>query len=128
MKKESPSSTPYDEAEIEAALAPLLEARNRIRDEKSKRESAALVGRCFKYRNSYSCPKEPSDYWWMYTKVVSVGEYWPVALEFQTDKDGQITIATKECFHRLGGHDEISVKEFNAAWRKLQQSVARMKP
>lgn len=119
---------PRTESEIEAELAPLLAERNRLRDEKVEAESLAFVGKCFKYRNCYSCPKEPSDYWWMYTKVVSVGEYWPVAFEFQTDRDGRITVEKKECFHRLDGYDEITAKEFNAAWRKVQQSIARMKP
>jgi hypothetical protein len=30
-------------------------------------ELQKLVGKCFRYQNSYSCPKTPKDYWWMYS-------------------------------------------------------------
>src|SRR6185312_4073195 len=39
-----------------------------------KRERAQhaekLVGRCFRYRNSYSCPKDESERWWLYRRVL----------------------------------------------------------
>lgn len=109
-------------------IAPLRANLERIEDAERKAQSVALVGRCFKYRNSYSCPQGPKDYWWLYVKVVGIGEHWPVSMEFETDRDGKIEIRTRECFSRFEGHDEIKPSEFNAAWRSLQKRVAGMKP
>ena len=116
--------------QLEAEIAPLQRALADLRDAETQRESEALVGRCFKYRNCYSCPKEASDYWWLYIKVTHVGEYWPVTFEFQTDKDGMIQIKTDQTRVRVenGGYVEIKPSEFNAAWGKLQKRIARTKP
>jgi hypothetical protein len=116
--------------QLEAEIAPLQAALHRLKDAETLKESRALVGKCFKYRNCYSCPQKPSDYWWLYVKVVGVGDYWPTTLEFQTDKDGRIEIKTSDCavIREGGGHIEIPAKEFNAAWKKLQKRIAGMKP
>jgi hypothetical protein len=120
------------EEQLEAEIAPLQRQLARLRDAETKKESEAVVGRCYKYRNSYSCPKVPSDYWWLYAKVTKVGDYWPVTFEFQTDKDGRIDIQTRDCSVGIGkegnGYIEIPSKEFNAAWRALQKRIAGMKP
>lgn len=116
------------EAELVAEMAPLQNALHKLRDAEVLKKSKALVGKCFKYRNSYSCPKEPGDYWFLYVKVVGVGEYWPLSFEFQSDKDGRIEIKMGDCFSHIDGHIEIPLKEFNAAWRKVQKQIAGMKP
>jgi hypothetical protein len=113
--------------QLEAEIAPLQAQLHRLRDAETLKDSKALVGKCFKYRNCYSCPKGPSDYWWLYVKVVRVGDYWPVSIEFQTDRDGSITIKQNDCFMRHE-HTEIPAREFNAAWKKLQRRIATMKP
>ncbi len=52
-------------------------------DEIKKQEEKELVdkhypefkkfeGKCFKMRNNYSLPEVPSDYWWLYKKVVKI--------------------------------------------------------
>lgn len=35
-------------------------------------ELVAMIGSCFKCRNSYSCPKTEEDYWWIYYKVIGI--------------------------------------------------------
>lgn len=35
-------------------------------------EIMAQKGTCYRYRNSYSCPSKPEDYWWFYKKIVDV--------------------------------------------------------
>lgn len=128
MKNSASTERDAVKQRLQEQLAPLQAELHRIEDAEKKAESVAFLGKCFKYRNNYSCPKGPQDYWWLYAKVIGMGEYWPVAFEFQTDKDGQITIREKECFSRLKGHNEITQKEFDAAWRKVQQAVAKRKP
>lgn len=115
--------------EILKAMEPLRAELYKVEDAERKAEHAKLIGRCFKYRNCYSCPKEESDYWWMYTKVTGMGDgYWPKAFQFQTDKDGKIEIEYARHHANLGGYVEITAKEFNAAWRKLQRQIAGSKP
>jgi hypothetical protein len=114
--------------QLEAELAPIRAELNKLRDAEILAKSKALVGKCFKYRNCYSCPKGPSDYWWLYVKVIGVGDYWPIALEFQTDKDGRSEVKRNECFSCHEGHREISAKEFNAAWRKFKNEIADIQP
>ena len=132
MKKSTgvPSTDTADaiKERLKAQMAPIRAELQRIEDAEAKAKSVAILGKCFKYRNCYSCPKGPEDYWWLYVKVTGMGDYWPVAFEFQTDKDGKLTVKTEECFSRFEGYDEISVKEFNAAWRKVQQNIAKRKP
>lgn len=129
MTKATSTETAKDEIKekLRAQMAPIRAELQRIEDAEAKAKSVALVGRCFKYRNCYSCPK-PEDYWWLYIKVVGMGEYWPVAFEFQTDKDGRINIKKEDCFSRLDGYTEISAKEFNAAWRAVQKRIAGTQP
>jgi len=47
-----------------------------------------LIGKCFKYRNCYSIPNKKSDYWFYYTKILSVSGTWVYAQSFQIDKYG----------------------------------------
>lgn len=66
-------------------------------DEKATRErmNAAnrLVGKCFKYRNCYSCPEKDSDYWWLYVRVLSVDtDGYTSGVSFQTDSRGACEI------------------------------------
>lgn len=117
--------------QLEAEIAPLRKQLHRLRDLELKERSVALLGRCFKYRNCYSLPKKPSDYWWLYVKVVSVN-YWPVTFEFQTDRNGRIEVKQNKCASGLDNgnesYTEISQKEFAAAWNRLQKHIGGMKP
>lgn len=130
MKKSASAESVKDDVKerLRAEMAPLQAHFRRIEDAEARAKSVALLGKCFKYQNCYSCPKEPSDYWWLYVKVTGMGDYWPVAFEFQTDRDGQLTVKEKKCFSRLEGYNEISATEFNAAWRKVQKRIAGKTP
>lgn len=116
------------EEQLLAEMAPLQAELRKRRDEKALAEARALVGKCFKYRNCYSCPQEESDYWWLYSKVTGVGDYSARAFRFQTDKYGKTEVEWNVRQPSTGGYIEISAKEFNAAWREVQRRVARMKP
>lgn len=116
--------------QLEAELRPIQQALADLRDKETLAASKALVGKCFKYHNNYSCPEKPIDYWWLYIKVVRVGDYWPVTFEFQTDKHGHITIKTNDCCVITGkdGYVPITSREFDAAWAKVQKKIAGTKP
>jgi hypothetical protein len=115
--------------QLEAEMAPLQRALNKLRDAETRAQSQALVGKCFKYRNNYSCPSKPSDYWWLYIKVTGLSGTWPKTFEFQVDKYSRIEIKTDTTRIRPdGGYVEISSKEFADAWKRLQRRIATTKP
>jgi len=85
-------------------------------------ENESLVGRSFKYRNSYSCPQEEKDYWMLYQRVLSLdhdGTPWGVTI--QTDCYGKM-----ECeegpIRSIG--DEIETEEFDKAAEKFRETVS----
>jgi hypothetical protein len=85
------------------------------------------VGRWFKYRNCYSCPEKPSDYWWAYKKVLSIKNQHFVSFEFQTDKYGDHTIRNNR-FDLLSGWVPCTEEEGQKAWRKLVNAMKSYKP
>lgn len=99
----------------------------KIQDADRYQENKKLEGKAFKYRNNYSCPQKPSDYWWMYIKVLKVTKDFIDTHEFQTDQYGQITIDLRKRHYRfLFGADariEIKPAEFDRAWKALQAKL-----
>lgn len=56
-------------------------------------ERVKLIGKCFKYANSYG---NGSDQWWLYTKVTGVSDNGDMAgISFQDDGNGRLTVETK---------------------------------
>lgn len=99
-----------------------------------------LVGKCFKFKNSYSLPEKPSDYWYMYSKIVSITPddiYMAgtpnnkvlarcTAVTFQTDKYGSININPHHYtyVHCLG--EEIDIHEFNKEFDKVLEKIKKV--
>jgi hypothetical protein len=97
-------------------------------------EFKKLEGKYFKSKSCYSCPKKPSDYWFVYTKVVSVRpkDIYEISngvsahltcITFQSESRDLLIIDTnhKTYAHSLG--KEITEKEFMAAWGKLRNKI-----
>jgi len=102
------------------------EAISKIETEKRRKAHAKLVGRSYRYRNSYSCPEKPSDYWWMYTKVTSMDDDGYLrGLQFQVDRDGNIMIEFAHyLYHHLnGGYEPIKTVEFDRAWEAMVEKI-----
>jgi len=82
----------------------------------------ALVGRCFRYKNSYSCPEKPSDYWWLYKRVLGVktGRYEEVFIEqFETDKNGETTILHHSLTYMSCLGEKISRAQYDRARKRM---------
>jgi len=101
-----------------------------IRDAERYAENEALVGKTFRYRNNYSCPEKPSDYWWLYARVQGIDSSgYLTVFCFETDKYGAVKISTdKYRFHMNDGYQPVSVAKFNKAWRDLQRKIAKTRP
>lgn len=101
-------------------------------EERQERERASkLIGLCFRYRNCYSCPSAPSDYWWLYVRVLSVSRDGRMQVfRFQIDKDGKLEIeprtsAAAVFFTGDGPYQKITRGVFDREWRKVCALVAR---
>lgn len=115
-----------DIAELESAARAANAALSRAQAKQRAEENGALVGRFYKYHNSYSCPEKPSDRWWLYIRVESVDGYCIKCLKFETDKYGKVEIEPRHNLSfRLGdGYQEITAAEFNKAWRATKKKIA----
>lgn len=114
--------------QIREAMAPLRDELREVERIESQRQGEALVGRCFKYHNSYSGPGER---WWYYVTVSKVNrEGHMIGFTFQTDIRGKHEIETEHFISSTGslaegsGYLPITRGEFDAAWWRLQRKIA----
>lgn len=89
-------------------------------------------GTYWTYRNSYSCPDKPSDYWKTYSYVYRVNaNLTQYVFQFQTDKYGEISIKPNREYglaYPIGestGYRKISKKEFDTELKKVRAKLAR---
>ncbi len=81
------------------------DARNELWKIEKAREiedGKKLIGKCFKYRNSFGGGSRP---WWLYLKVTAVGR----AAAIEKDCRGEVRIKRKEDFR--GGHGYIEITQ-----------------
>lgn len=106
--------------ELEEQITALRIELNEITDAEAKQVNKSFAGRCFKSRNNYSCPEKPSDYWWLYIRVVDVSDGVTV-IHAQRDKDGRITIEPSHYVvpQTLERYKEITRGEWNAAYAEI---------
>jgi hypothetical protein len=126
--------------ELELARAQVDVARKRVQlleDEQFRAKVPSfrkLVGTCWRYRNSYSCPQEPSDYWFAYRKLVGLKdkEQAFIAQEFQIDKHGELrasgeaSVPIYRADHEMTGWKQISAKEYRAALRRARALIDKL--
>lgn len=102
----------------------------RIEAQEAEDRNRALIGKCYKYRTSYSLPKEDADYWWLYIKVTGVKGASMRIWRFDTDKYGKIQIEPDGMLAyenmQFGGYHEIPEAEFNAAWQATMEKLERL--
>ena len=63
-------SNPDRKEELSAKIGTLVAELRAIEAAEENAFASKLIGRTFKSHNSYSCPTEPSDYWWLYGIVM----------------------------------------------------------
>jgi ribosomal protein L35AE/L33A len=110
--------------QLEAEIAPLQAALYKLRDAEASKEAQALVGKFFKYRNSYG---GGSPGWWMYAKVTHVKNTSAISFRFQTCEHDKLEIETSRHF-LSSSWTPIKESEFLREWRKVQKRIAGMKP
>ena len=104
------------------------QALAKLENKKRYEENAPLLGKTFKYRNCYSCPEKPSDYWSLYAKVTKVDKdgYLKV-FTFETDRHGHINIRVDDYRHHMNdGYKPIPAAEYARALKALKSRVGKL--
>lgn len=115
--------------ELKSAIEKARSELREIEETENMKASKALVGKFFKYRNSYSCPK-PNEYWWLYTTVTGVTEEGnPLAWNFQKDIYGKVEVESDMFRPSLSsGYTEISAQEFWKAYDSIMFELNARRP
>lgn len=118
--------------ELNAASDAIYAKLRVIEDKEWVALNKSLVGKCFKYHNSYGGDRPR---WWLYAKVLSAKSKWDCrCFEFATDCDGKHFIEPTERVspNFIGGDGSswkpITAAEFNREFAKLRRKIAGYKP
>lgn len=91
-----------------------------------------VLGKCYRYRNNYSVPTKPSDYWWLYGKIIRMDDDGDLfAVTFQKDTYGHVSIKVDERhyhnpFEQDRGYQEITTERHSVAWRDMKNYIASL--
>lgn len=116
--------------ELKRKIEELRSDLREILDAEQKEEAAQYVGRYFKYRNCYSMPEGPEDYWWLYVCITSMDADGGLrSLNFQTDKYGKMTVESDD-YQSIpsDGYTEIDEDEFLSAFDEMVGVIAGSRP
>lgn len=102
-----------DIEQLERQRAELNERISEIREAEAEKVSAQLVGRCFKYRNNYSCPETDADYWWLYFKVTGFEGARLTGVSFQRDVYGEMRVDPNAgAYNHMSEYVEVDSTEY----------------
>lgn len=80
-------------------------------DAERARASSELIGKCYKYSNSYGS----GDRWWLYMRITGVGDHWPMGVKFEHTSSDECRISRESFIVVNDGYIEITTAEFIAA-------------
>lgn len=115
--------------DLERQIRKLRTELNKIQDRENAERFSGLVGKCFVYRNCYSCPEKPGDYWNSYCQVRSITGSYADVMEFEIDKDGMIRIHHNRCVpaNMLGSSwQPITLPQFKRQMNRCLKATARI--
>lgn len=111
--------------ELREQIAPLVAELNEIERQERVEDKLVLIGQCFRYRNSYSCPQSESDKWWMYRKILGVDDDGALmATTFQIDRNGKAEIEYGNAFNTVSGWERITEAQYKEALDNFKQTVS----
>ena len=97
--------------------------RNELDEQEAGPKRRQLIGRCFKYRNCYSCPEKPSDYWWLWFRATGTSGWMVTGPKIQCDSNGKIDIERYAAIAVDGTLDpkyvQVSRREYDRETRKI---------
>ena len=106
--------------DLEEAQA-IVAAHRQMEQEKAKAERRLLIGRYFKYHNSYG----DDERWWLYATVTGVSEWGHLyGWSFEHTVTGKFSIQTHELLHIVSeGWREIDSAEFWGEASKMSTMI-----
>lgn len=115
-------------AALDAARKAEMAIRDQIEERELKPKLRAMVGKCFKYRNSYSCPQKPSDYWWEWHLVTGADGAVLSGVQLARDSRGEFRIrpSTMAAFDgKIGdGYIPVTRREYERAAKAILRQAA----
>lgn len=113
-----------NEDELQAAQREIRAQIYNIEDHRRIDKNKKVVGKCYVYRNSFSCPSSPKDYWNLYTKIVKIDRSgYLKAVSFQTDKNGDMHFRNETFRVTMDGYKQIPLSKFNRALETFQKKL-----
>lgn len=112
-----------DKTALETEIRRLQNQKYKIENAERRKANSKLIGKTFRYRNSYGGTGRD---WWLYARVIKIDQYGsPVCFRFQTDCDGKIEIDQNYSapYTLNGGYQEITKTEFRKAWRVVKNKI-----
>lgn len=111
--------------ELNKIIDEAREELKRIDDAENLEKGFAFVGKFFKYKNSYSCPKTEADYWWLYLAVIAVEKGSLITRQFEVDCNGkaEVWVETSIGIGFSEGYQEITKDEYLAAWLDVRNRL-----
>lgn len=86
-----------------------------------------LIGNFYKYKNSYSCPEKPSDYFWYYIHITGLKGTMLQGNTFQTDKYGKCEFEVEKIADGVVERAiKISKAEYKRAHKVFVTKLARL--
>lgn len=119
--------THFEKEELKNQINSAREKLRVIEEREAQELSAPLYRKCFKYKNCYSSPEKPSDYWYLYLKVIAVEGSALTVCEFECDKYGELRYKSKRHMDvaSILRYTEISEAEFQTAFNIFQNKMER---
>lgn len=113
--------------ELQATVKKALGEFEQIESAERKERNRALIGKCFKYHNSYSCPEKPADYWWLYARVAGlVEDGWLKVWTFEKNGYGKWEIEFDTTrYGAFENYTPIPLSEFLSQWKKAVKEIER---
>jgi len=107
----------------------LVQKRSALAAKAKLKENKALVGKCFRSRNNYSCPEKRSDYWFIYRRVDGLTKDGDLRIfTFECDKFGEVRIKKDDFAMHIGSSwDEISEGKFFREYEAILKKVNSFK-
>lgn len=84
-------------------------------------------GKYFKYRNSFGCPKEEYDYWYIYVKIHEVRDDTSmIGFVFAINKHGELSAKLDKDINQYLCETEITREEFKTAYSNMGNAIKNM--
>jgi len=115
--------------ELQNIISQARQELGKIEDQERYDRDIQYVGKYYKIRNNFSCPKEEKDYWWFYMNIYCMGENDELlSFNFEKTSENKINIDTREYASLYDGWIEITKEEFWEAWEKLMSDLQSCLP